>query len=123
MPLNAIAAKLREEGHLVAFDGRLNILDFPELRVRLRLLWPAFGEVGQVWRIRVERISRNVDFDLLVRMEDLSRPKDFFVVPPADVVVRFPHWLVDPVPIELARFWCQSPQQLLERIETFSALR
>ena len=51
----AIAQKLREGGHLVAFDGRLNVLDFQDLRIRLRLLWPTIGEVGQVWRIRVER--------------------------------------------------------------------
>lgn len=117
----AIARRLREDGRHVAFDGRLNVLDFSELRVRLRLLWPTFGEVGQAWRIRVERISRDVDFDLLVRMEDRSRPKDFFVVPPADVVVRFPQWLTQEIPTELARFWCRSPQQLLERIRTLGA--
>ena len=116
----AIARKLRDDGHLVAFDGRLNVLDFPELRMRLRLLWPTFGEVGQAWRIRVERISRAVDFDLLVRMEDRFRPKDFFVVPPADVVIRFPQWLSEQIPTELTRFWCRSPQQLLERIGTIS---
>jgi DNA invertase Pin-like site-specific DNA recombinase len=116
----AIARKLREDGHLVAFDGRLNVLDFPELRMRLRLLWPTVGEAGQAWRIRVERISRDVDFDLLVRMEDRFQPKDFFVVPPADVVVRFPQWLTEQIPIELTRFWCRSPQQLLERIRTIS---
>jgi hypothetical protein len=102
---------------LVAFDGRLNVLDFKKLRIRLRLLWPTCGEVGRVWRIRVERISGSVDFDLLVRMEDLSRPKDFFLVPPADVIVRFPHWLIDPIPTDLGRFWCQSPKRLLERIQ------
>jgi hypothetical protein len=116
----AIARKLREAGHLVAFDGRLNVLDFPELRMRLRLLWPTAGEVGQAWRIRVERISRDVDFDLLVRMEDRFQPKDFFVVSPADVVVRFPQWLTEQIPIELTRFWCRSPQQLLERVRTIS---
>ncbi|HET7525733.1 MAG TPA: hypothetical protein VFK10_07305, partial [Burkholderiaceae bacterium] len=116
----ALAEKLRRDGHLVAFDGRLNVLDFTNLRVRLRLLWPTPGEVGQVRRIRIERISRDVDFDLLVRMEDLSRPKDFFVVAPADVVVRFPHWLIDLVPTELARYWCQSPQRLLERLRTLN---
>lgn len=114
----AIARRLREDGHLVAFDGRLNVLDFPEFRMRLRLLWPAVGEVGQAWRIRVERVSRDVDFDLLVRMEDPFRPKDFFVVPPADVVIRFPQWLTQQVPTELGRFWCRSPQQLLERMRT-----
>jgi hypothetical protein len=116
----AIARKLREDGHLVAFDGRLNVLDFPELRMRLRLLWPTAGEAGQAWHIRVERISRDVDFDLLVRMEDRFRPKDFFVVPPADVVVRFPQWLTEQIPTELTRFWCWAPQQLLERIRTIS---
>jgi hypothetical protein len=116
----AIAQKLREDGHLVAFDGRLNVLDFPELRIRLRLLWPTFGELGQVWRIRVERISRNVDFDLLVRMEERFRPKDFFVVPPPDVVVRFPQWLTQQIPTELARFWCRSPRQVLDRIRTIN---
>ncbi len=117
----AIARKLTEDGHLAAFDGRLNVLDLSELRVRLRLLWPTFGEVGQAWRIRVERISRDVDFDLLVRMEEQFRAKDFFVVPPADVVVRFPQWLTQEIPTELTRFWCRSPQQLLERIGTIDA--
>ena len=116
----AIARKLREDGHLVAFDGRLNVLDFSELRIRLRLLWPTIGEVGQAWRIRVERISRDVDFDLLVRMEERFRPKDFFVVPPADVVIRFPQWLTQQIPTELSRFWCRSPQQLLERMRTIN---
>jgi DNA invertase Pin-like site-specific DNA recombinase len=116
----AIAQKLREGGHLVTFDGRLNVINFPNLRVRLRLLWPTFGEVGQAWRIRVERISREVDVDLLVRMEDRFRPKDFFVVPPTDVVVRFPQWLTQQIPAELNRFWCRSPQQLLDRIRTIN---
>jgi hypothetical protein len=114
----AFAGKLSERGHLVSFDRRLNVFNFPGLRMRLRLLWPTVGEVGQVWRIRVERISRDVDFDLLVRMEELFRPKDFFVVPPADVVARFPHWLAEPIPAELHQFWHRSPQQLLDRIQT-----
>jgi hypothetical protein len=118
----AIATKLREEGHSVAFNGHLNILNFPGFRVRLRLLWPTLGEVGQVWSLRLERISRYVDFDLIVRMEELSRPKDFFIAPPADVVVRFPRCLIDPISIELARYWCQSPQQLLERIKMLNDL-
>jgi hypothetical protein len=117
----AMVRKLTEDGHAVAFDRRLNVLDFSDMRVRLRLLWPTFGEVGDAWRIRVERISRDVDFDLLVRMEDWLRPKDFFVVPPADVVVRFPQWLTEPIASELAQFWCRSPKDLLERIKTISA--
>ena len=117
---NAFAGKLREEGHQVVFDGRLSALNFPELRMRVRLLWPTLGGVGQAWRIRVERVSREVDFDLLVRMEDQFHPKDFFVVPPADVAVRFPQWLTQQIPNELARFWCCSPQQLLERIRTIN---
>ena len=95
-------------------------MDFQELRIRLRLLWPAIGEVGQVWRIRVERISRDVDFDLLVRMEDWFQAKDYFVVPPSDVVVRFPQWLTLQIPTELARFACRSPQELMEQIRTLS---
>lgn len=55
----AIKHKLREDGHLVGFDGRLHVLS----------LWPTLGDIGQAWPIRVERISRQVDFDLLVRME------------------------------------------------------
>ena len=78
------------------------------------------GEVGLAWRIRVEQISRNIDFDLLVRMDDTSRPKDFFVVSPADVVVRFPHWLVEQVPLELTRFRCQGSQELVERIRVLN---
>lgn len=81
--------------------------------MRPRLLWPIFGEVGQAWRIRVEGISPDVDFDLLVRMEDRFLPKDFFVVPPADVVVRFPQWLTQQIPTKLARFWCQSRSNFL----------
>jgi hypothetical protein len=54
------------------------------------------------------------------RMEDLSCPNDFYVAPPADVVVRFPRCLIDPIPIELARYWCQSPEQLLERMKTLN---
>jgi hypothetical protein len=50
-------------------------------------------------------------------MEALCRPKDFFVVEPADLVVRFPHWLLDPVPIELDEFWCRTPKQLLDRVD------
>jgi hypothetical protein len=38
--------KLTEDGHAVAFDRRLNVLEFSDMRVRLRLLWPTFGEVG-----------------------------------------------------------------------------
>ena len=116
----AIAWKLREDGHKVSFDGRLNVLDFPQFRMRLRLLWPMLGEVGQAWRIRVERVSREVDFDLVVRMEDRFRPKDFFVASPADVVGRFPQCLTEQIPTEIVRFWCRSPQQLLERIRTIS---
>jgi hypothetical protein len=116
----AIAGRLRENGLQAAFDGRLNVLEFPTLRMRLRLLWSSFGSVGEAWSMRVERVDREVDFDLLVRMEDWYRPKDFFVVPPADVVVRFPQWLVERIPTELARFWCGSPQQLLERIRTLA---
>jgi len=116
----AIAAKLREDGHTVAFDGRLRVLNFSELKVRVRLLWPTPSKVGQVWSIRVERFRQRADFDLLVRMERLSRPVDFFLVPPADVVVRFPRWLVEPIPAELGCFWCRSPQHLLERIRTLN---
>lgn len=112
----ALAERLREAGRRVAFDGRLNVLDFEGFRMRVRLLWPTFGEVGQTWRIRVERISRDVEFDLLVRMEELFRPKDYFVVPPADVVIRFPQWLTLQIPEELVRFWCGAPGQLLQRI-------
>jgi hypothetical protein len=117
----ALAERLSAEGRPVAFDRRLNVLNFPGLKMRVRLLWPTAGEVGQVWRIRVEQIKRDVEFDLLVRMEELSRPKDFFIVEPADLVIRFPHWLIDPVPAELSRFWCQSPQQLLDRVEKICA--
>ena len=116
---NAVAQRLREVGHQVTFDGRLNVFDFPEGRMRLRLLWPTLGEVGDTWRLRVEKISRDVDFDLLVRMEGRTRAKDFFIVPPADVAVRFPQWLCDRVPNELSRFWCRTPEQLLERIRTY----
>jgi hypothetical protein len=111
----ALAQTLREDDQLVRFDGRSNVLRLTGLIIRLRPRWSMVGEVGQVWRIRVERISRDVDFDLLVRMEDTSRPKDFFVVSPADVVVRFPQWLVEQVPLELTGFRCHGPQDLVER--------
>jgi hypothetical protein len=105
-----------EDGHRAAYDRRMSVLNFPELRVRLRFLWPTLGEVGRVWRIRVDRLSTENDLDLIVRMEDLSRPLDFFLVPPADVVIRFPQWLTEKVATDLARFRCASPQQLVERI-------
>ena len=117
----ALAERLSEDGRPVAFDRRLNVLNFSGLKMRVRLLWPTVGEVGQVWRIRVEQIKRDVEFDLLIRMEELSRPKDFFIVKPADLVIRFPHWLIDPVPAELSRFWCRSSQKLLDRIEKICA--
>ena len=117
----ALAERFSEEGRPVAFDRRLYVLNFPGLTMRIRLLWPTNGEVGQVWRIRVEQIKRDVEFDLLIRMEALSKPKDFFIVEPADLVIRFPHWLIDPVPAELSRFWCSSPQQLLDRVEKICA--
>jgi hypothetical protein len=116
----AITGKLREDGHVVRFDGRLNVLNLQEVSIRVRLLWPMTAEFGQAWRIRVERISRDVDFDLLVRMEDRFRPRDFFVAPPADVVVRFPQWMTEQVQTDLARFWCRSPAQLLEIIRTLN---
>ena len=116
----ALAQTLREDDQLVRFDGRSNVLRLTGLNIRLRPLWSMVGEVGLVWRIRVEQINRNVDFDLLVRMEDTSRPKDFFVVSPADVAVRFPQWLVEQVPLELTRFWCQDSQELVERIRVLN---
>lgn len=117
----ALADRLSEGGRRVAFDRRLNVLTIAGMKVRVRLLWPTVGEVGQVWRIRVEQIKRDVEFDLLVRMEELFRPKDFFIVQPADLVIRFPHWLIDPVPVELDRFWCRNPQQLMDRIDAICA--
>ena len=117
----ALASRISERGCPVAFDRRLDVLNFSALKMRVRLLWPTFGEVGQVWRIRVDKIKRDVDFDLLVRMEELFRPKDFFIVEPADLVIRFPHWLIDPVPVELERFWCRNPQQLIGRIDEICA--
>jgi hypothetical protein len=116
----ALAQTLREDDQLVRFDGRLNVLRLTGLNIRLRPLWPMVGEVGLAWRIRVEQISRNVDFDLLVRMEDTTRPKDFFFVSPADVVVRFPQWLVEQVPLELTRFRCQGSRELVERIRVLN---
>jgi hypothetical protein len=62
----------------------------------------------------------DVDLVLLVRMSELSLAKDYFVVSPADVVMRLPHLLVDPVPAEISRFWCQSPAQLLQQLKVFS---
>ena len=46
------------------------------------LLWPSFGVFRQLRWVRVKRISRAVNFDLVVRMEDRFRPKDLVVVPP-----------------------------------------
>jgi hypothetical protein len=112
---------LVEDGHIVAYDARMSVLHFHELRIRLRFLWPTLGEVGRVWRIRVDTLGAENDFDLLVRMEERSRAMDFFLVPPADVVIRFPQCLIEKIPSDLARFRCQSPEQLLERIEAFSA--
>jgi DNA invertase Pin-like site-specific DNA recombinase len=112
----ALTLTLVEDGQVVAYDGRLNVLDFHELRVRVRVLWPTLGEVGRVWRIRIERLSAEYDFDLLVRMEDRLRAMDFFLVPPADVVIRFPQWLTEQMPADLACFRSQSAKQLMERI-------
>jgi hypothetical protein len=118
---SAFAARFRESGRSAAFDRRLNILTLSGLKLRVRPIWPTEGEPGRVWRIRVDEIKRDVDFDLVVRMEDIFRPKDFFIVEPADLVVRFPHWLLDPVPEELDRFWCRSPKQLLDLLDTIRA--
>lgn len=113
----ALADRLSERGRRAVFDRRLNVLHCSGLKMRVRPLWPTDGEIGQVWRIRVDQIKRDVDFDLLVRMEELSRPRDFFLVEPAELVIRFPQWLVDPVPEELDRFWCRTPKQLLDRVD------
>lgn len=75
---------LAEDGHLVAYDGRVGVLHFNALRVRLRSLWPTLGEAGRVWLIQVARLSTENDFELLVRMDDGLRPLDFFLAPPAD---------------------------------------
>ncbi len=117
----AIADRLKEDGHRVSFSGRSRVLVFPEFKVRPRLLWPTHGENWPILAdpIREDRVER-VDFDLLVRMEDGFLPKDFFVVPPADVVVRFPHWLKERLPRHLARYRCRTPQQLLARIRSLN---
>jgi hypothetical protein len=112
----ALTRTLVEDGHLAAYDGRMGLLNCNELRVRLRFLWLTLAEVGRVWRMRVDRLCTENDFDLLVRMEDRLPPLDFFLAPPADVVIRFPQCLTEQIPADLARFWCASPQQLLERI-------
>lgn len=116
----ALTRTIREHGHVVAYDGRMNVLDLQELRMRLRFLWPTIGEAGHVWPIRVDRLSTEYDFELLVRMEDRSQPMDFFLVPPAEVVVRFPQWLAETIPNELTRFQCATLDQLLGRIRAIA---
>ncbi|NUZ07677.1 recombinase family protein [Piscinibacter koreensis] len=119
----ALAERLKEAGHTVAYDGRLHVLMLPELKMRLRLLYSTLSPVGRVWRLRVDRLSRDVDLDLVVRMEARLRAIDFFLAPSPDVVVGFPPWLTEQVPIELTRFWCDSPEQLLDRISSLRQLR
>ena len=104
----------------MAYDARMSVLHFHELRIRLRFLWPTLGEVGRVWRIRVDALSTERDLDLLVRMEERSRAMDFFLVPPADLVIRFPQCLTEQIPGDLARFRCESPQRLSEQIRAVS---
>jgi DNA invertase Pin-like site-specific DNA recombinase len=116
----ALTQSLVDDGHVAAYDRRMSVLNLHELRIRLRFLWPTFGELGRMWRIRVGRLSTENDFDLLVRMKDRFQLLDLFLVPPADVVIRFPQWLTEETPTDLARFRCESSQQLLERIGAFS---
>lgn len=95
-------------------DERARAQDSPALSV------PTLGEFGRMWRIRVDKLSTKNNFDLLVRMNGASQRMDFLLVPPADVVIRFPQCLTDQVPPDLSRFRCDSPHQLLERIGAVS---
>ena len=113
----ALSMRLMESGCPNVFDGRHFCLDLPAIRLRLQLLWTKSPEPCRSWHLRLDRIRRDVDFDVLVRMEDWYRPLDFFVAPPADVAVRFPRSLPEQMPPRLARYWCQSSQHLLERIK------
>ena len=70
--------------------------------------------------IRRGKTGREADFDLLVRMEDRFLAMDFFVIPTADLSIRFPPWITQQIPTELNRFWCGSPQQLLARLQAIS---
>lgn len=118
---HAIEHRLRESGYEVMFDGHRHVLAFPNLALRLRLLWPTSAEVGLVWFLRIDRASRNADFDILVRMEDWYRAKDFFLATPADVVARFPQWMTETVQAGLESFWCRTPREFLDRLRAIDA--
>jgi DNA invertase Pin-like site-specific DNA recombinase len=117
----ALAERLREAGHVVSYDGRLHVVLFRSFTIGVLLLWPTLGEHGQTWQLQMRRVRRDIDFGLIVRMEEAYRPRDFFLASSADLAARFPNFLTDPIPTHLQRFWCQSPQQLLDRIAVTTA--
>src|SRR5207244_3117022 len=94
----AFALRLCDLGLQANYNGRTRLLSFPGMwTIRPRLLWPVSNEDGLSWHVRIDRKTDGADFDLLVRMEDRFRPKDYFVATSVDVAFRFPHWLNDRV--------------------------
>ncbi|NUZ06729.1 recombinase family protein [Piscinibacter koreensis] len=117
----ALADRLSEAGHVVSYDGKLHAVLFPSFTMGVLLLWPALGEHGQTWQLQMRRVRRDIDFGLVVRMEEAYRPRDFFLASSADLAARFPNFLTDPTPKHLHRFRCEAPEQLLERIGSIAA--
>jgi DNA invertase Pin-like site-specific DNA recombinase len=115
----ALARALSEKGLYATFDGHFHVLHLSGLEIWLRLLWPTPDGLGDSrWHIRHFRHSMDVDLELLVRMEEMFRPLDYFVADPANVSSRFPQWLSQQAPIELTQFWCPSPDALIARLRT-----
>jgi DNA invertase Pin-like site-specific DNA recombinase len=113
----ALARALSEKGLYATFDGHFHVLDLDPLKIWVRLLWPAPDENGRSkWHVRFFKHSMDVDLELLVRMEEMFRPLDYFVAAPPDISSRFPHWLKEQVPVELTHYWHSTPDALVERL-------